>query len=989
MKCPKIIGEAKAIPDFIKHTVPPSPEKPLSATVDRASELLTMKKELEDDVTYIDREFQKMPSAERLKATRDRSTAKKTLDNVNRELQALTKTTKPLSATVETAKVGAKAKEPWEMTRKEWLDASSSEQLSKIRTTRGPAPAMMEKGRLDYGIPDVWIPDKLKSGKVSESKGHFDTDKHQAVISKALSEGKPVPESVLKDYPELAKAEEKPTPKVEEKPTIEAKPVEGVKPTAPTVEGAVTSGTVPHPSTETGAVTIPSGMGTALKEKGTSMVRHIKEFFSPTSTLPEGGEWYRMARYKGLGDVDRAIGIGTKVFDKLKKFSPEDNFNMFQAADARIPMSDLPANQAFVATQMRNLNKRIGQMAVKRDILKEATYEANKDSYVKYLYLRHILPDDVQIKVTGGKIDFGWLKSRQDLTRETQRGIGLIEDLSVAEPYGVMTSLGDMAKWDFFNTVAQDPRAVWTPGMVEWKGQKVGIGKLVEEVENQRRVVAQAPNVPEAQARLASLEQALSQAKEASGNVPEGFVQMPVSKSYGNLSGAFVAKPVFQDIAPVWQGFNSTGSTSKLLNAALNAERKAMAGFKVGKVALNLPPISRNVGSNFFQLAMSGMSFEKIPVYMERGLVSMLKKDATWNQARRYGLFKTNWGAAEIGEVLDMVRTLGKERTGIFGMLNKLAKYYGKIDDITKMAKFTEQLEKGVTPAKAAIEAHKWGMDYSLANPTIKVARQHIAPFISYQYKIAPLIAETMKKRPWLIPSVAAIPYIMSDVSRRAMNITDEEWKKLKKDMPLYIKENQTYTLLPWKSKEGNPQWVNIEYFLPWQNFIAMGSDIKNAHWGDIPRDFGIGNPIFNTISAWSSKGDEPLKDPFTRRPVYNTLDSPTDKAFKVSEWLMQTWGMPSMLSTRGAAGYTQRAASGEADKYGRTVTPGQAAARWFGVNVIAPSPLQSVRERRAMAAELKGSLMGIMKDPSVSSLKKQAAQNNYLKRMQELQGEE
>ena len=94
-------------------------------------------------------------------------------------------------------------KEPWQMTKTEWSKERSHEELAKIRIQRGPAAVAIRLGRLDYGIPDKWVPDKLKSGKLSESHGHFDTDKHPLIIQKALSESKPVPPEVLADYPDL------------------------------------------------------------------------------------------------------------------------------------------------------------------------------------------------------------------------------------------------------------------------------------------------------------------------------------------------------------------------------------------------------------------------------------------------------------------------------------------------------------------------------------------------------------------------------------------------------------------------------------------------------------------------------------------------------------------------------------------------------------------------------------------------------------------
>ena len=94
----------------------------------------------------------------------------------------------------------------------------------------------------------------------------------------------------------------------------------------------------------------------------------------------------------------------------------------------------------------------------------------------------------------------------------------------------------------------------------------------------------------------------------------------------------------------------------------------------------------------------------------------------------------------------------------IVGHATKLSKFYGKIEDVFKLAKYIEQTEMEMPHEVAVHEAQKWGMDYSLAPPVIKYLRRHLLPFATYSYKITSLMAEAMVKRPWAVINIWLFP---------------------------------------------------------------------------------------------------------------------------------------------------------------------------------------------------------------------------------------
>jgi len=280
----------------------------------------------------------------------------------------------------------------------------------------------------------------------------------------------------------------------------------------------------------------------------------------------------------------------------------------------------------------------------------------------------------------------------------------------------------------------------------------------------------------------------------------------------------------------------------------------------------------------------------------------------------------------------------------------------------------------------------KWGMDYSLASRSVKHLRRHLVPFLSYQYKIAPLIAESLKKRPWVITKFMAVPFAMEALTRSMFDLDDEDWEDLEKQLPAYIKKSESMMVLPWKTPEGQWQWVNAEYFFPWGNYLNLGRDVSEGDAGEIYKGLGISNPYLDIARmVASAKRDQPPQHPFYGTPLYNQLDPAPMKAAKVVQFLAFTW-MPSMLSPdKGALGYTIKAVEGDRDKWDKKVTPSQAFARWFGFNIVAVSPAQT----RAIAAvnvqDLRKELYRIKNDPQKSDEQKAGAERRYREKLAEI----
>ncbi len=725
-----------------------------------------------------------------------------------------------------------------------------------------------------------------------------------------------------------------------------------------------------------------------------------KEFWAPFSTVPEGKQALA-ARYKAMGDVAQAVRFLEGLHQQLDAYPPEIKKDMFRYLDGQIPLETLPEDARPLAESIRSRTHQIGEALVERGILAEGQFRKYEGRYIHYLYARHILGDKADIGLTGtGKLDLSYTMRRNpNLTMEQRRELGLIEDASVAVPIGMGKALTDIAKWDYLAAIAENPEWVWQPSVVKVavgkplkrpvRGRtrayvKMGIGKLAEETALYAEMARKHPS-PEVEEHYRILRAALDEAESLTANVPSDFKKLPNDKHYGDLAGAFVRAPIADDLRPILSLSTDKG---RLFNTMVEIHGQAMAIFKIGKVAVNFPTAFRNIISNIIQNNMRGRPLVKIFGDIVSALQSMKAGDAIYEEAYRSGMFKTNWFAAEINDVLDQFKKAADKDapwTRALSAIKNVAKYYGKIDDVSKFAIYKQMRTDGADHAEALLEAMKWGMDYSLTSRSVKGFRQTVTPFLSYQYKIAPLIAESLAKRPWVIGKYLAVWPLMKALAMGMNDLDDDDWDDLMKQLPSYVKQTGSVMILPWKSDKGQWQWINLEYFFPWGNYLGIFRDLRDREIGELTRDAGISNPFMDIYRiAQSARGDDPPEHPYTGQPIWNRLDSAPVKAGKFTEALANIW-MPAMLTRQGAIGYAGKALTGGEDRWGREVTAGQALARWFGLNITAVSPEQTAAQASVKIQDLKKELSRIQADQSYDEEEKAEREARMRERIAEI----
>jgi len=667
---------------------------------------------------------------------------------------------------------------------------------------------------------------------------------------------------------------------------------------------------------------------------------------------------------KGLGDKETA----KKEFDRIhaelkKKFWEQDE----------VLLRDVKPKYHKLAKNIKNIQIQLGSMLLDRGIITGETYWRWYGRYTHYMYLRNMVGhnDEALAKLekmdVKAVLDGGFLKQRENMSPEEQHAMGLVRDLAVVVPTGLATTLGYVAKHDYLSKLA-DPKigVVFDPSRIKgvtWnknlgsviveelsdeefeiivpakKGEDYpeeyqgiiinkkdrtwtwSLDRLAWELSKQEAVVKMARKkkdffkldlTEKRLERLKKLYEPVKKALDARGEtLTRNYTKMGTvgGKSYGALSGKFLAKPVADDIMPLKD--IETWNDSQLWSTMVRFNEQTTMMFKAGKVALNPPTMFRNIVSNFLQNNLRGRPLPLVFSDYALAIKSYITKDRHFKEALDIGLFQGTLSTAEITEVSNKYEALSKKGKGLEGRwytflqwLSRSTKWYGKIDELAKLSIYRQLRTNGslnrlgigdgkpVGSIEAARIANKWGMDYSLASRSVKHLRRQFMPFVTYQYKVAPLILESLAARPWVMVKWMAFLGIggmslAQMMVKSWMDIDDEEWERLLRELPDFIRHNKTFIPLPWRSAQGKMMWFDGSYFMPWGTWGGVLRDMWEGEISMLYRQAGISNPLFAVLGALgSARRGKPLVDQFTQQEIYSNIDRTDQKMIKLLSWM-------------------------------------------------------------------------------------------------------
>tara|TARA_R110000751_G_C13785868_1_gene481553 strand:- start:52 stop:3441 length:3390 start_codon:yes stop_codon:yes gene_type:complete len=686
---------------------------------------------------------------------------------------------------------------------------------------------------------------------------------------------------------------------------------------------------------------------------------------SPLGALPRKDQYLKQ-RYGTFGKLLKTDKISTKIFDGFKSLTPEIKDQVFSFLTNKDAKSNIitDAKARTNAIDVKRTINNIGQELVKRKLLPQELIDSQKGSYLPRLYLKYLRQPT----------NLGYTKTRKDLTDEERLILGEITDPTVLAPIGISNPTKDMVFMDFLNEIGQFNDWVYQPSLIKYKGAKVSpvwlkdeAQRIQEQLKTQHNFFAQeerkqlqdiANEMDQLATENIALQRNLPQNK--SGEVTKFFTELPKEKKYGTMAGALVRKEIYDDIVSSYAIINNPNFLDNLLHKD-GYLTKLNQLWKMNKVVLNPPTQVRNFTSNMILMHLSGVSLNKIPVRILESAKDIATNGPYYQIAVKYGVPQTTFSNREIFKLTtEFERVIKKynKPESIWQALGQIAyavadnpvtrkasDIYQFSETLGKVAKIIDEIKKGASEGDAVLAAQEALFDYSLVPKTIEGLRKYPvgSPFITFQYKAVPRMLESLLKRPHKFLPYFALTYAMAEYIKNKYEISSEDFEKLKKAMPEYIREKKNNFLLPVKDKHGRWQVFDFSYLLPWSLLTESGQDIMNITTkGEGYQELFSNTGLFGGAIPQLLTSLQANYDPFSKKAIYNEND-PVPK--KIGDYFTYLWnlGMPPWLTDLGIAGKLQSYVKKEVDFYGDPkLDLTQTLLRGLGMNIYPIDPEKS-----------------------------------------------
>jgi len=519
-------------------------------------------------------------------------------------------------------------------------------------------------------------------------------------------------------------------------------------------------------------------------------------------------------------------------------------------------MDDVPQLKGMSDTA-KKIIKETGRQMVDVGLLDQATWVKNADRYVHRSY------DSKMLKTVGGtqavkaarqfKIIGDELKPRGFLDTTTKKNFEAEEHWK-------------KEGWEILDD--SDPEKYVVRRQLT-KQERLDRG----EIENASFAIAETGRLMTHDLSVYSLFQNISKSKfsvtqddflkgVASGDIIEdAWVMVPKTSrnkgkafevlEYGKLSGTYVPKEVFNDITRLIP--TAKDDFRKLIGASYLG---LMRTWKKSKTAWNPTVHTNNTMSNvmMYDHANGGYKFiAKGAAELKKGLDQ--RTDATmFRMAQEDGVFDSDILSRELNsETMGALERASSElsikgRNELHGSINyskklsnffkgaynktfkKMEDFYQAEDQVFRMALYMDRLSKGATRADAAADAKKWFIDYDINAPAINFLKNSATPFISYTYRVVPLLAETAAKRPWKFAKWAALGYTANELGNKYGTGDEKAERRLMEDrynQPMFGVPGMPSTTIKTPFSSGRdrdvPLYIDTTRFIPGGDIFSMG----------------------------------------------------------------------------------------------------------------------------------------------------------------------
>jgi hypothetical protein len=294
---------------------------------------------------------------------------------------------------------------------------------------------------------------------------------------------------------------------------------------------------------------------------------------------------------------------------------------------------------------------------------------------------------------------------------------------------------------------------------------------------------------------------------------PQDWVQVPNTnngaggKKYGTLAGKFIPKSIWLDIsaqidnAPIFPTFDKWLTRWKLLKTAYSpvthfnnmASNTAIAFFH------DIPAGNIVAAAKIYRTIAKGNESPEL----DAAIKALDEFDAAGGSIG-------SWGASEIRreqmlEMLEELATNGTNETaglnknaalakamellehGKASALGKAGKYvvsrgpimYELEDNVFRMASYMTHIQNGLSQKEAGRRASEDFVDYNITAPWINKARGSVLPFISWPYRMVPIMLRTVAEKPWKLATLTAMIYGFNALSYMVSGGDEEKERAL------------------------------------------------------------------------------------------------------------------------------------------------------------------------------------------------------------------
>lgn len=719
---------------------------------------------------------------------------------------------------------------------------------------------------------------------------------------------------------------------------------------------------------------------------------------------------YLALRGRTVGRIAEADTIGENIQSAMQGFDDVTQQQVYRYLTTQSPstmIKDVAAREK--AIEIKGMIDDVGKKLVDNGRLTQEVFETGRHTYLPRIYLDNVLKGDIRMGGAVSKSDESYLKARDNTLTETQRReMGEIKDPGFLGATAAAKPTRDIAVDDFLETVAQNPEWVNPASVADYRGAKYSTAGLREQASLNREKATRMNNSdPEMAQKLIRDAEEMEQAIETAENLSQppvdisGYKKIPDRPQYGKLRGMEVRKGIHDDITHLYGG-----DEDGLLHGLFYPKRDGVIGkghraWKMSKTVLNPPTHFRNMMSNSILLnVVGGVPLRQVPKYLKRSVSDIRSGEGAYKVAKDYGLIDSTFTTQELMRFNEYdflqpdkgMPSLVERAAGVAGKgINKMADVYQLEEVLFKVARVRYGLDKGETPAEAAMNAQDALFDYSLAPNAVAGARSNPivgSPFITFRYKAAGALADSMVRHPERFLPYVALPYAMLEMWQQNNDFTDEEVDHILEVQPEWQKEKGTVYGLPIKDEDGRIQFIDVGYIFPWGDLMNMGSGLASGDMSTMFKDTGIfGAPVSQIAMALATN-----EDTFTGKDIVNTADPKMDQLKSALKW---SWDMaaPTILNSRGGPARMYDSSVNETDRWGEpNITMEQAALRNLGINIYPMNPELShelsVRRIKGEISEIKRRRNYLRKDQQLTDSDRDEINEKYNELMREKQDE-